>query len=492
MGIAWWIIAGLGASYLLRELFSWLRLSRMSILGEWVAADLRRDLYDHLQKLGLDYFGTKQTGSIISRVSSDTDRIWDFIAFGIVEVGISIVTLIFLCAMLIGLDLELGLLMTLPVPVLMYSIYAHGEKMQRLFLKAWRKWSNLTNVLSDTVPEFKSSRHFHQEGRERARFNERNQLAADGFVGIHEAWTRFWPLMMLGLHAVALGVWAAATPRLFSIPGEGGHLTVGTFVSFLLYMTMFNTPIEVIGQMARMLNRALSSAHRIFEVLDTAPTMSTEGKTLEDVKGEVEFKNVSFSYDGVRPILKGMDFKVRPGEMIGLVGASGGGKSTITKLIARFYDATDGEILIDGEQIKSLDPGAFRTNVGMVLQDPYLFHGSIVENICYGRPDASLADVVDATIKAKAHDFILKLTHGYDTIVGERGHTLSGGERQRISIARAILCRPKLLILDEATSAVDTETERKIQEALDELTEGRTVFAIAHRLSTLRKSIEFL
>jgi ATP-binding cassette subfamily B protein len=209
---------------------------------------------------------------------------------------------------------------------------------------------------------------------------------------------------------------------------------------------------------------------------------------LNEVQGKVEFKNVFFSYDGVRHILKDLSFEVQPGEMIGLVGASGGGKTTITKLIARFFDVDGGDIIIDGENLKDLELGLFRKQVGMVLQEPYLFHGSIMSNISYGATDVKLEEVVKAAQIANAHNFIGKLPHGYDTVVGERGHTLSGGERQRVSIARAILHNPRILILDEATSAVDTETERNIQEALDRLIKGQTVFAIAHRLSTLRKA----
>ncbi|HYF49796.1 MAG TPA: ATP-binding cassette domain-containing protein, partial [Planctomycetota bacterium] len=228
----------------------------------------------------------------------------------------------------------------------------------------------------------------------------------------------------------------------------------------------------------------------IFEVLDTKPEIrdAADCVKLEPVKGRVTFENATFSYDGVRQILKGVSFDVQPGEMIGLVGPSGAGKTTITNLIARFHDVTGGRILIDGVELKKLDTGNYRRQLGMVLQDPYLFHGTILENIRYGNPEATLADVIDASRAANAHDFICKLPYGYDTVVGERGHTVSGGERQRISIARAVLTNPRILILDEATSSVDTETERKIQEALDRLVAGRTVFAIAHRLSTLKRA----
>jgi ATP-binding cassette subfamily B protein len=253
---------------------------------------------------------------------------------------------------------------------------------------------------------------------------------------------------------------------------------------------MFVAPVEVLGQMSRTVNRATSSAHRVFEVLDSEPEVRDVPAPvrLEPVRGRVTFENVSFAYDGVRQVLRGVSFDVTPGELVGLVGPSGGGKSTIANLVARFYDATGGAVRVDGVDVRALDTGHYREQLGMVLQDPYLFHGTILDNIRYGLPNASLGAVVAAAKAANAHDFVCKLAQGYDTIVGERGHTLSGGERQRISIARAVLHDPRILILDEATSAVDTETEREIQEALDRLVAGRTVFAIAHRLSTLRRA----
>jgi ATP-binding cassette subfamily B protein len=329
---------------------------------------------------------------------------------------------------------------------------------------------------------------FNQEEREAARFNERNVDVTDEFNRIHLSWTTFWPALMLAVHGTTVGVWAFAMPRLLDTGGSA--LSAGTFVSFLLYTTMFIGPIEVIGQMARTVQRATTSAHRVFEVLDTEPDIvdAPASVRLEPVRGRVAFDDVSFGYDGVRQVLKSVSFEVEPGEMIGLVGPSGGGKTTVTNLIARFYDVSAGRVLIDGVDIRTLETGHYRRQIGMVLQDPYLFHGSVMENVRYAHPEASPERVIEASKAANAHDFIVKLPQGYDTIVGERGQNLSGGERQRVSIARAILHDPRILILDEATSAVDTETERKIQEAMDRLVAGRTVFAIAHRLSTLHRA----
>jgi ATP-binding cassette subfamily B protein len=485
--LAWIAVAAMALVYLIRQGAALVRLRLMSILGEHVARDLRAELYEHIQRLSLSFFSRKKTGSLITRVSADTDRLWDFLAFGVVDVSLSLVMLVGLGAVLLSLDWRLGLVMTAPVPVFCWLIYRHGEAINRLFLRAWRKWSRVTDVLSDTIPGIRVVKAFNQESREIRRFAERNDDVTDEFNRIHRMWTGFWPFLMLAVHGTTVAVWAFAVPRLL---GDGAALSTGTFVSFLLYTTMFIGPIEIIGQMARTMSRATSSAHRVFEVLDTEPEVRdvAEPLRLEPVQGRVTFDNVTFGYDGVRQVIRGVSFDVAPGELIGLVGPSGGGKSTVVNLIARFYDVTGGGVRVDGVDVRQLDAGAYRRQIGIVLQDPYLFHGTVLDNIRYGLPDAGSDAVIAAARAANAHDFVCRLPHGYDTVVGERGHTLSGGERQRVSIARAILHDPRILILDEATSSVDTETEREIQEALERLVAGRTVFAIAHRLSTLRKA----
>jgi ATP-binding cassette subfamily B protein len=487
--VGWIAVTAMAAVYLVRQASAAVRLRYMSVLGELVARDLRTELYEHLQGLSLGFYSRKKTGSLITRVSSDTDRLWDFLAFGVVDVSLSAVMLVGLSAVLLSLDWKLGLVMVLPVPLFCWAIFKHGEHMNRFFIRAWRKWSRVTDVLSDTIPGMRVVKAFNQEERETGRFNERNVDVTDEFNRIHRSWTTFWPALMLAVHGTTVGVWAFALPRLLGTGGEA-TLSAGTFVSFLLYTTMFVGPMEIIGQMARTVQRATTSAHRVFEVLDTEPEIvdRNEPVRLSPVSGHVEFEEVSFGYDGVRQVLRGVSFEVEAGEMIGLVGPSGGGKTTVTNLIARFYDVTAGRVLIDGVDIRELDTGHYRRQIGMVLQEPYLFHGSVMENIRYGHPEATPEQVVEAAVAANAHDFVVKLSQGYDTIVGERGQNLSGGERQRVSIARAILHDPRILILDEATSAVDTETERKIQEAMDRLVAGRTVFAIAHRLSTLHKA----
>ena len=495
VSIAWLAVLGMALVQAISKLCVWLRLRLLAVLGELVARDLRDQIFAHLQKLSMSFYSRKKTGSLITRVSSDTDRLWEFLAFGMVEVTLSLVTLLGLSAVLIYLDWRLGLVMALPVPLMCLAIHLHGNGMNRLFTRAWRKWSRLTDLLSDTIPGMRVVKAFNQESREKRRFGVRNAEAVGEFNRIHAAWTGFWPGLMLALEATVLCVWVLALPRLLGTEAAiGPQLSLGKFVSFLLYTTMFVYPVEILGTVARIMHRATSSAHRVFEVLDTRPEVVDDPDPIElpELQGKVEFDRVTFAYDGVRQVIKGISFEVRPGELIGLVGPSGGGKTTLINLLTRFYDVTGGRILIDGVDVRRLESGRYREQVGMVLQEPYLFHGSVLDNIRYGAPDASFDEVIAAARVANAHDFISRLPHGYDTTVGERGHTLSGGERQRVSIARAVLKNPRILILDEATSSVDTETERKIQEAMDRLVAGRTVFAIAHRLSTLRKADRLL
>ena len=371
--VAWIAVAGLAFVYMLRQLCNWVRLRLMAVLGEYVARDLRTDLYEHLQSLSLSFFSRKKTGSLITRVTNDTDRLWEFLALGVVDVSLAGVTLLGLSSVLIYLDWKLGLIMTLPVPLLCWGIFRHGQRMNEMFLRAWRKWSSVTDILSDTIPGMRVVKAFNQEEREKRRFGHRNYEVVKEFNRIHGVWTSFWPVLTLAVHAMVVTVWVFAVPRLVGAETTGPSLSAGTFVSFLLYMTLFGAPIEIFGQMARIMNRATSSAHRVFEVLDTRPEVRDPENpvVLRPLQGDVSFENVTFAYDGVRQVLKGIRFEAKPGEMIGLVGPSGGGKTTVVNLIARFYDATSGTVRIDGVDVRDLDSGSYRKQIGMVLQEPY-------------------------------------------------------------------------------------------------------------------------
>jgi ATP-binding cassette subfamily B protein len=485
----WMIIGGLAFVWSASEFSSFLRLRLMALTGERIATQLREQIYAHMQKLSLSFFATRSTGSLITRISSDTDRLWDFITFGIIEIIVSVLQIIGVAIALMVMDFSLAMLVLLPLPLMTWLFYRHSKKIQVFFLRIWRKWSAMTGVLSDVIPGMRVVKAFAQEEHENERFQTRSKAVEAEADKLHEEWTRFWPTMVMLMHLCSLIVWAVGAPRVLrhvlSNGAEG--MPLGVFVAFTGYMWMFWDPVRHLGMMSRTINRATTSASRVFEVLDTTPTIVSkpEAIVLEPIQGHVAFDNVTFSYDGVRNVLKGVTFEVQPGEMIGLAGSSGSGKTTLVNLICRFYDVKDGAVKIDGLNVCDLELQAMRRQIGVVLQEPYLFRGTIAENIAYGSQGAAMKDIIHAAQAANAHEFVCGLPDGYDTMVGERGLTLSGGERQRISIARAILHNPRLLILDEATSSVDTETEKKIQEALHRLVSGRTTFAIAHRLSTL-------
>lgn len=488
-----WIVIGILFGLLVStEVLQFFRFRIMAIMGEKVAMQLRDDLYRHMQKLSLSFFGSRSTGSLITRVSSDTDRLWDFITFGFIDMAMAVLQIVGVAVALLLQNWSLALFVLLPVPVMGAMFVRHGRKMQVLFQRIWRKWSAMTAVLSDVIPGIRVVKAFAQEDRETERFGEKNRAVEQEAEILHREWTRFWPSVVMLMHTCTLIVWIIGAPRVIRYAQTGGAegMPLGVFLAFIGYMWMFWEPVQQLGLMSRTINKVTTSASRVFEVLDTVPAIRSKpaAVTPAAIRGRVEYDNVTFSYDGIRNVLKGVSFDVRPGEMIGLVGPSGAGKSTLVNMICRFYDVKDGAVRIDGTDVRDMDVTALRRQIGVVLQEPYLFHGTISENIAYGSVSASVGDIIRAAKAANAHDFICGFPDGYETLVGERGQTLSGGERQRISIARAILHDPRILILDEATSSVDTETEKKIQEALRRLVTGRTTFAIAHRLSTLNSA----
>jgi len=361
---------------------------------------------------------------------------------------------------------------------------APGQEYRRLYHRIWRRMGTLAAILADAIPGIRVVKSFAQERRESRRYNAESAdlLEQQRAAGISSVFFPFLSLMT-GLGTIL-------------IFGVGGYMVVncatslGVLMAFTGYLYQFYAPVQQFGQINNRLQNCTTSAERVFEILDTdvEPVERTDGVVIKPLRGKVEFRDVRFAYEPGKYALNGISFVVQPGEMIGLVGPSGAGKSTLVHLITRFYEIDEGQILVDDHDIQELALRSFREQIGVVLQEPYLFHGTIWANIAYAKPDASADEIIAAARTANAHDFIVNLPDGYDTIVAERGQTMSGGERQRISIARAILRNPRILILDEATASVDTETEVMIQKALERLVENRTTFAIAHRLTTLRKA----
>lgn len=468
------------------ELIGGVRMALLSTVGTSVTRDLRHRIYAHLHELSLRFFAKRRTGSLITRVTSDTDRLWDFVVFGSVNFVRDILLIFTIVVIMLVLNWKLALVALAPLPLVTVLTWWRGRTMHRMFGRLWTYWSRLGAVVGDAIGGVRVVKAFAAEQQEVGRFDRRNIEYTTNEQQVNRTWWQLQPIVSGTMRLGMLLVWVVGGYLVVTEPSAGN--TLGTLVAFTFYVGQFYGPINELANSSRMVTRAASSAQRVFEVLDTPPEIYNRGDALrpEQMLGRVELRNVSFSYEGAQPALRDISVEIEPGQMVGLCGHSGAGKSTFVNLICRFYDATDGQVIVDGRDVRDYDIQWLRRNVGVVLQDPYLFHGTIAENIRYGDETATDDDILRAARAANAHDFIVGLPDGYDTLVGERGQSLSGGERQRISIARAILHNPRILILDEATSSVDTETEKQIQQALDRLVAGRTTIAIAHRLSTLR------
>jgi ATP-binding cassette subfamily B protein len=478
------LLAGLLGSALLAWSLGWARTWLLALVSERIAADLRTTAFEHLLQLSLDYFGGKRTGDLVSRIGSETDRISVFLSLHALDFATDVLMFAMTAAILVSINPWLALVTLLPLPFIAWMIHAVRDRLRTGFEKIDRVWGDVTSVLADTIPGIRVVKAFAQERREAQRFREANQSNLAVNDKLNKTWSLFSPTVSLltdvGLLVVwAFGIWLVSR----------GEITVGVLTAFIAYIGRFYTRLDSMSRIVSVTQKAASGAKRIFDILDHVSNVPEPAQpvAIGTLAGSIEMQGLGFRY-GNRSVIRGLDLAIRPGEMIGLVGHSGSGKSTLVNLICRFYDVSDGAIKVDGTDIRRFGVADYRRHIGLVLQEPFLFFGTIAENIAYGRPHATRAEIVAAARAAHAHEFILRLPLGYDSMVGERGQGLSGGERQRISIARALLIDPRILILDEATSSVDTETEKEIQKALDNLVQGRTTIAIAHRLSTLRKA----
>lgn len=482
--IVWWYLGGLSVAAVLAWLLSWARTWTLAWVSERVATDLRVKTYAHMQSLSLDFFTGRRTGDLMARVGSDTERINNFLSLNLIDFSSNCMLVVLTGIVLVSLNPTLAVVTLLPFPFVLWLVYLVRERLRRGFSRATVAWGDMTSVLADTIPGIRVVKAFAQEARESERFATANERVLEANDRVNVIWSFFGPLVSLFSELGLLVVWAAGAWLVF-----GEAVTVGGLTAFLAYISRFYGRVESMIRMVPATQRAAASAQRIFEILDCRPSVAEPMQPipLGRVQGRLEITGVHFRY-GAREVLHGIDLTIEPGEMIGLVGGSGAGKSTLANLVCRFYDPSSGSIRIDGIDLRDVSISEYRSALGCVLQEPFLFFGTIAENIAYGCPDASRERIVAAARAAGAHEFILALPAGYDSRISERGGSLSGGERQRISIARALLVDPRILILDEATSSVDAETEAIIQTAIDRLVTGRTTIAIAHRLSTLRRA----
>ena len=456
-----------------------------SFVGTQISYDFRMRVFDHLTKLSVGYYDRYNVGQLMSRVAYDTEQMRGFVQQLTGGFLAQIITVVAVGSVLFSLSWKLALFTLLPAPLVMFSAILYWKRIYPRYYKVWDAGSKLHGVLNTILSGIRVVKAFGQENREQGRFGRSSGYVRDTTRGVEYSVTLFNPAMGLLFQMGGLIVWFVGGRQVID-----GELTLGKLMAFLGYLGMFYSPLGNLTQLTNWLTSFLTATQRTFEILDTPPQIVEveQPKKMPVVRGGIRFENVTFGYNRHEPVIRNISFEVKPGERIGVVGKSGSGKTTLVNLIARFYDVDEGRVFIDGVDVREMDLGDLRKAVGIVLQEPFLFRGTIYTNISYGRKDVTPEEVIAASKAGNAHHFIMRHPLGYDTYVGERGAGLSGGERQRVSIARALLYDPSILVLDEATSNVDTESEQLIQEALARVTAGRTTIAIAHRLSTLKKS----
>ena len=490
MGLLPWVLAGLVASYALKTTFASLRIRLNNRLEQTVVHDLRSHIFSALQRLSISYFENRSTGEIMSRVTNDTEHVERIFIDGLEGALTACLTLIGITSMLFLLNWKLALLSLLPIPLLMVSASWFTKTVHGYYHHIRKGSGELSSYLQDALSGIRETMGFSKQGYEQQRFDRLSRAYSDSNLKAMYLWSIYSPgMMFLGSLGTVLILWYGAGEV------QQGRLTLGELVLFLSYLALFYVPINQIHSVNHMLQHALAASERVFEVLDTVPDVyDRPGVVTPDVRvrGEVKFEQVTFHYRPEVSVLKGLTVSVRPGERVALVGPSGAGKSTLVKLLMRFYDVTGGAILIDGNDLRDLPLRYVRDHIGFVQQEPFLFNGSVRDNILYGDLAATEQQLEQAARAARAHEFIMDLPEAYDTWIGERGIKLSVGQKQRVSIARVLLKDPPIVVFDEATSNIDTETEVKIREALNELTKGRTTIIIAHRLSTLHDAHRIL
>ncbi|MEK3888823.1 ABC transporter transmembrane domain-containing protein [Bacillus sp. FSL K6-3431] len=450
-----------------------------------IVFDLKASIFTSMQRLSLSFFQKKQTGQLMTRVNDDANELQFFFVDGIPYFVVNAMNIIGITVILLVMDWKLTLVCLIPLPFVVLLIRWVFPKLWRMSWRRHKKASAMNSIISDTVRSARIVKAFGKEKVEMDRFQKANVSFSDAEMRLNKMNSTIFPIINMLTQIGGVLIWAFGGWRVM-----GGDLTFGQIMTFITYIYMLFGPIQFMNDIAGWWSYCMSAAQRTFEIQDAVPdiTEKEDALHLEKLTGDIAISNVSFCYEPNKLILQDVTLVAKPGQMIGVVGPSGAGKSTLVNLISRLYEVNEGDIKLDGINVKDLSTHTLRKHIGIVSQEVYVFMGTIAENIAYANPDCSLDDIIYAAKVANAHDFIENLPEGYDTAVGTGGYSLSGGEKQRISIARAILHDPKILILDEATASLDTETELQIQEALESLAKGRTTIAIAHRLSTLRNA----
>lgn len=462
-----------------------LRIRWLNKLGQNVIYDIRKDLFTHVQRLSHNFFDKRSAGSILVRIMNDTGSLQDLFTNGVINLLMDMLMLVGVIVILFTLSPQ----MTLAVIIILPIMFLISTKLRKKIRMAWQymrlKQSKLNSHLNESIQGIRVTQAFTQEEENMAFFDGVNYENYDAWRNATRRSAMFRPMVDI-TNAVGSAVLIWYGVHLI----QHGQLELGAFVSFAFYLGMFWQPISRMGQVYNQLLQAMASSERIFEYMDEQPLVNEKGNatSLSDIKGHIVFENVEFAYDTRRKALNGINLEMKAGQTIALVGHTGSGKTTIANLISRFYDPTDGKVKIDGYDLREITLRSLRNQISVVLQDTFIFSGTIMENIKFGRPDATDAEAMSAAKAIGAHHFIEKLPNGYETQVEERGNILSVGERQLLSFARALLADPKIIILDEATASIDTETEVQIQSALRTLLKGRTSVIIAHRLSTIREA----
>lgn len=482
-----WFALGVVAIHILRGGTSYLERFSMEYMAQRVIYDIRNAIYNRLQQLSFSFYDQAQTGQLMSRATADVETLRRFLGFGILALLRNLVTFVGVFAYLLALNWRLTLVAMATMPLLIHAVTLFGRRVRPTFLAVREQLAQLTSVLQENVTGVRVVRAFAQEDYEEAKFRRENQAFLETNLNSIRLWAYYFPYMnfLSGL-AAALVLWYGGREVIL------GRLSLGGLVAFNALVMQLIGPLRMIGWLSNLYNRAATSGSRVFELLDTEPEIkdSPDAVEMPPIAGRVVFENVSFAYptDPENLVLRDINLTAEPGQTIALLGATGSGKTSITNLVPRFYDPSAGRVTVDGIDIRTVTLNSLRRQIGIVLQETFLFSASIRENIAYGRAGATNEEIIAAAKAAHIHDFIMSLPKQYETVVGERGVGLSGGQKQRVAIARALLMDPRLLILDDSTSSVDTETEYQIQQALANLMRGRTTFVIAQRLSTIKNA----